>query len=398
MRIAITGASGYVGSQIIPLLVGRGVTPVLLGRDPESLRARYPALDVAGYEAMAGAFAGADAVLHLAVMNNDVQGTAADFRAVNVDLLQEVVEAARAANVGRVIHTATLHASNGAATPYAATKREAEAWLATLTDPVVVTLRLPAVHGTRFAGKLGRLNKLPAPFRGALFQVLAALRPTVHAGRLATAIIEAAGAETTHERIVSDRQEGNRVYAAVTRLIDLAFAVFIIVCLWWLMLAMWAAVRLTSPGPGIFAQERIGRGGRPFTCYKFRTMRHGTKQAGTHEVGAAQVTPVGRFLRASKIDEFPQAWNILRNEMSLVGPRPCLPVQTALIDARQRRGVLMAKGGITGWSQIRNVDMSDPEQLAALDAQYLDLRTLPLDLKIILRTAVGGGRGDNVGR
>jgi len=113
-------------------------------------------------------------------------------------------------------------------------------------------------------------------------------------------------------------------------------------------------------------------------------------------VTVESVTTVGQFLRKTKIDELPQVWNILKNELSLVGPRPCLPMQRELVSARSDLGVLDEIGGITGWAQIQNVDMSDPDRLAKLDAEYLALRTIPFDLKIILATAIGRGRGDKV--
>lgn len=186
-------------------------------------------------------------------------------------------------------------------------------------------------------------------------------------------------------------------YLIIKRCIDLAIAIGIIAVLWWALILVWALVKFTSPGPGIFAQSRVGRNGRVFTCYKFRTMAKDTRDAGTHEVSAASVTRVGRFLRRTKLDEIPQVWNILRNELSLVGPRPCLPVQTELVAARQELGVLDIKGGITGWAQIKGVDMSDPRKLAVLDREYMEQRSLMLDLKIILATATGSGQGDKVG-
>lgn len=162
------------------------------------------------------------------------------------------------------------------------------------------------------------------------------------------------------------------------------------------MLLIWIAIRLESPGAGIFRQARTGRDGRVFVCYKFRTMQLSTPNVGTHEVSASAITRMGSFLRGSKLDELPQIVNLLRNEMSLVGPRPCLPSQNTLVEARRARGVLGIKPGITGLAQINSIDMSDPERLAIWDERYLRLQTLLLDIKIILATAGGRGAGDNV--
>ena len=98
----------------------------------------------------------------------------------------------------------------------------------------------------------------------------------------------------------------------------------------------------------------------------------------------------------TKIDELPQVLNIFKNEMSLIGPRPCLPVQEELIQARQALGVLSVKPGISGLAQINNIDMSDPELLARWDAKYIHLRSLLLDLKIFIATVLGRGQGDKV--
>ena len=115
-------------------------------------------------------------------------------------------------------------------------------------------------------------------------------------------------------------------------------------------------------------------------------MRTGAPQAGTHEVPASHVTPLGRLLRASRIDELPQIFNIARGEMSLVGPRPCLPSQLELVGWRRRLGVFSCRPGITGYAQVNGVDMSEPERLARLDGRYCALRTIPLDLQIIVST------------
>ena len=99
-------------------------------------------------------------------------------------------------------------------------------------------------------------------------------------------------------------------------------------------------------------------------------------------------------MRKTKIDELPQIWNIFRNEISLIGPRPCLPVQDELIEARKKLNVFSAKPGISGLAQINGVDMSEPVKLAMLDARYISLRSIQFDLKIIFATATGKGQGD----
>lgn len=159
-----------------------------------------------------------------------------------------------------------------------------------------------------------------------------------------------------------------------------------------LILILWALIKLDSPGPAILTQVRVGQRERPFPCHKLRTMHHGTATLPTHLVGAAQITRIGRFLRKTKLDELPQLLNIVRGEMSFVGPRPCLPTQTELIEERRRRGVFAVRPGLTGLAQVQNIDMSDPPRLAEVDAAYLATRTFRGDLEIMFRTVFGGGK------
>lgn len=146
------------------------------------------------------------------------------------------------------------------------------------------------------------------------------------------------------------------------------------------------AVKLESPGPVIFRQTRVGRFGKPFTCYKVRTMFVDTPHLPTHEAPPTGVTRSGKWLRRSRIDEIPQLWNVLRNEMRLVGPRPCLPSQTELIDARRERGVDQLYPGITGISQTLHIDMSTPVKLANVDATYLNHVNARTDLRVLWST------------
>lgn len=180
------------------------------------------------------------------------------------------------------------------------------------------------------------------------------------------------------------------------RLFDLSASLAALVLLGWAIVLLAVLVRRDSPGPGIFAQNRVGRGGKVFRCYKLRTMRLGTVEAASHETPVAAVTPLGLKLRRLKLDELPQLVNVLKGEMSFVGPRPCLPVQTLLIAERARQGVDAVRPGITGLAQVQGIDMSDPVRLAAIDADYVRRRSFIGDLQLIVRTVFGGGQGDRV--
>jgi O-antigen biosynthesis protein WbqP len=180
------------------------------------------------------------------------------------------------------------------------------------------------------------------------------------------------------------------------RAFDIVLAAIGLVAAAPLILAAVVLIRLTSPGPAIFRQTRVGLNEKPFTCLKLRTMYGGTGNVPTHDAGASSITPAGRLLRRFKFDELPQLWNVLEGEMSFVGPRPCLPSQTALIFARRAYGLYAIRPGITGVAQVAGVDMSDPERLAALDALYLRDMSLAADIKLILATALGSGQGDRV--
>jgi O-antigen biosynthesis protein WbqP len=147
-------------------------------------------------------------------------------------------------------------------------------------------------------------------------------------------------------------------------------------------------------GAPLFRQVRVGRNQKPFVLYKFRTMRPDAPQVATHEASAALVTPWGRFLRRTKLDELPQLWNVLKGEMSLVGPRPCLPTQRELVAERQRLGVFDARPGITGLAQINGIDMSTPRLLAETDAQMLKGLCVAAYFIYIIKTVTGAGRGD----
>lgn len=153
---------------------------------------------------------------------------------------------------------------------------------------------------------------------------------------------------------------------------------------------------LMDSGSPFFLQRRVGRYQNMFTVIKFRTMHPDTLSVGTHLVDSTSVTKLGRFLRATKLDELPQLFNVLLGQMSLVGPRPCLPNQTELIKERAQRGVFEVRPGITGLAQVNTIDMSTPRKLALYDHLMIRRLNLRLYLKLICITALAEGRGDRV--
>lgn len=162
------------------------------------------------------------------------------------------------------------------------------------------------------------------------------------------------------------------------------------------LLVLISIIGLFDTGSPIFMQERVGRDKKPFVLVKFRTMKVGTASVATHLASSTSITAFGRFLRRTKLDELPQLWNVLKGEMSLVGPRPCLYSQIELIEERDKRGVFAVRPGITGLAQINNIDMSTPELLSITDAQMLRDMSLVKYFVYIGQTILGGGQGDKV--
>ncbi len=154
------------------------------------------------------------------------------------------------------------------------------------------------------------------------------------------------------------------------------------------------AIALESRGNPIFLQERVGRNQKTFTLFKLRTMVVGTRNAASQEIGESPITKVGGILRRLKFDELPQVLNVLNGTMSFVGPRPCLSSQTELIAERERQGVFNVRPGITGLSQVNDIDMSTPRRLAESDAVYVSKQSLSFDLALLSQTFLGSGRGD----
>lgn len=155
-------------------------------------------------------------------------------------------------------------------------------------------------------------------------------------------------------------------------------------------------IGLVDTGSPLFKQERVGRNKKPFTLVKFRTMKVDTASVASHLASTASITKLGGFLRRTKLDELPQLWNVLKGEMSLVGPRPNLFNQQELIEARELLGVYCVRPGITGLAQVNEIDMSTPELLSKTDAEMIEELSISSYFKFILQTVVGKGAGDRV--
>lgn len=179
------------------------------------------------------------------------------------------------------------------------------------------------------------------------------------------------------------------------RLLDFLLSLFgLIVTFPFLVIIL--IIGLFDTGSPIFTQERVGRNKKPFTLVKFRTMKVETESVASHLASSASITPLGGFLRKTKLDELPQLWNVLKGEMSLVGPRPGLFNQEELTLARDKQKVFDVRPGITGLSQVNEIDMSTPKLLAKTDREMIDTLNVGSYFKYIFMTVAGKGFGDRV--
>lgn len=181
------------------------------------------------------------------------------------------------------------------------------------------------------------------------------------------------------------------------RLIDFLASFFGLLFLWPILFIV-TIIGLFDTGSPIFIQTRVGKHKKPFKLIKFRTMTKDTVSVASHLASNAAITKFGVFLRRTKIDELPQLINVLKGEMSLVGPRPNLFNQEELITERDALGVYDVLPGVTGLAQVQNIDMSTPKLLAQTDKQMIETLTLGRYFQYILMTVTGSGSGDAVKR
>jgi lipopolysaccharide/colanic/teichoic acid biosynthesis glycosyltransferase len=172
------------------------------------------------------------------------------------------------------------------------------------------------------------------------------------------------------------------------RLLDILGAIVALLLLWPLLLAVAVTVRLGSPGPVLFRQVRVGKGGRLFTIFKFRSMVLDAEKRGGFSTADndPRITPVGAFIRRTSLDELPQIFNVLRGEMSWVGPRPDVPAQRNDYTEEEWKLRHRVRPGITGLAQASLRSLATPEQRKALDLEYAAHASLAMDFKILIMT------------
>jgi lipopolysaccharide/colanic/teichoic acid biosynthesis glycosyltransferase len=179
------------------------------------------------------------------------------------------------------------------------------------------------------------------------------------------------------------------------RVLDVVFSIFglLLSCP---LIAIIFIFCLFDTGRPLFLQRRVGKNKKPFVLVKFRTMSVDTASVASHLASSSSITKIGGFLRKTKLDELPQLWNVLKGEMSLVGPRPNLFNQEELIMERDSLGVYTARPGITGLAQVSDIDMSTPTLLAKTDARMIKEMSVANYFKYIFQTVAGKGAGDRV--
>ena len=171
---------------------------------------------------------------------------------------------------------------------------------------------------------------------------------------------------------------------------------FIILILFFPLIIFTYIICFLETGKPIFIQKRVGKYKKLFNLFKFRTMYLDTPSLASHLVNKNSITKFGRILRLVKIDELPQLFNVIKGEMSLVGPRPCLPNQEELIFHRNKYNIFDVRPGITGLAQIKGIDMSDPQKLAQVDSYMIYNLNIISYFKYLILTFFGKGRGDKI--
>ena len=176
------------------------------------------------------------------------------------------------------------------------------------------------------------------------------------------------------------------MYSLFKRLCDFLAVFILLILIFPILLIIAIFIKLHDGGPIIFKQKRIGKDGNEFLFLKFRSMPVNTPNVVSTNTGQLNITPIGKIIRRTNLDEIPQFINVLKGDMSLIGPRPCLPNQSSLIDLRIQSGAIKLRPGLTGWAQVNAFDYMPEVEKANLDGEYYQKFGALIDFKIILGT------------
>lgn len=385
-KIYITGVSGFVGRELVNTIDSCFFEIYLIGRDPEALKHQYPDLKTISYGDLNSLAHSVDTFIHLAVVNNNSKLSERCYSLVNTNLLEEMALVAKSLGVKKFVHIMSFQCLNPRdKSRYVVSKMLGQKKLGKIKGLNTQTIYAPLIWGQTWPGKLRLLNVLPRNLSLFVFSLLSSIKPTLYIGTLSSKILERKF-DTGSSILLSDEQNLFFMYHVIKRLFDIFVSLVLLALLAIPLCLLWFLILYSSPGPGIFVQHRVGRYGRGFKCFKFRSMYDSAPQAGTHEVSAKYITGIGAVIRRFKIDELPQLVNVLLGRMTLVGPRPCLEKQSELIDLREKNGIFAVLPGITGWAQINGVDMSEPGKLVEYDKEYIVRRSLLFDIEILYKT------------
>jgi O-antigen biosynthesis protein WbqP len=177
-------------------------------------------------------------------------------------------------------------------------------------------------------------------------------------------------------------------YFVFKRTFDVVLASCLLVCLSPIYIIVAIVIRLQDGGPAIFKQMRIGKTGEPFKFFKFRSMPLSTPIVESKDTLKLQITPFGKFIRRTNLDELPQFYNVLKGDMSFIGPRPPIPQQLDLIDLRKKNGAINLSPGLTGWAQVNSFDGMSVQQKAKFDGEYAIRISFLFDCIILFKTAL----------
>jgi O-antigen biosynthesis protein WbqP len=177
-------------------------------------------------------------------------------------------------------------------------------------------------------------------------------------------------------------------YKIFKRLFDLLLSSFLLVCLFPIFIIIALVIRIEDGGPAIFRQKRIGKGGKIFLFYKFRSMLLNTPNVESRDTAKLQITNFGKLLRRTNLDELPQFYNVLIGDMSFIGPRPPIPTQIDLIELRKMNGAIDLTPGLTGWAQVNSFDGMSVREKARFDGDYASRFSFQLDILILLKTVL----------